>query len=58
MSDKIIKEDRQAAQKLIQEVFMVLSDVAAIEERLNQIRNHVAELYKKLDDIADGEDPR
>lgn len=58
MDSKITEKDRKKAQQLIGEVFLLLSDISDAEERLNHIKKQSAELYGKLDDIADGENSR
>lgn len=55
MDEKITKEDRIEAQRLLREVLLILSDVGDIERRIDCIKVEITELYKKLDNIADGE---
>ena len=50
--------NRIEAQELIRTLLLVLSDVSVIEERVNSLKSRAMKLYKKLDDIADGENPR
>lgn len=52
---KITKEDMTKVQRLLRQVFLIRSDISEIEERLRRIKNESAELYEKLDNIADGE---
>jgi len=48
--------NRVEAQELIRELLLVLGDISVIEERVNSLKDRSTKLYKKLDDIADGED--
>ncbi len=51
----ISNEDRARAQDLLREVVLILSDINDIEERAAKAKEQTMELFKKLDDIADGE---
>lgn len=58
MNVKITKEDRIKAQQLLREVLLILSDANDVEERLSHVREESTKLYKRLDDMADGENNR
>lgn len=55
MSIRITEKDMTRIQKLLRQVFLTLGDVSEIEKRLAYIKKESSELYKRLDDIADGE---
>lgn len=48
-------EDRAEAVEMLREVIMILSNIADIEQRTERVTDRAMELFKKLDDTADGE---
>ena len=55
MIAKITQEDMENAQRLIRQTLLISGDISEIEERLARIKKENLDLYKKLDNIADGE---
>ena len=53
---KITEEDMVKVQNLIRQTLLISGDISEIEERLAFIKKENKELYRKLDNIADGED--
>ena len=48
-------KERAKAQELLRDVVVILSDISDIEERVLKTKEQGLEIFKKLDNIADGE---
>ena len=55
---KIAEENMIQVQKLLRQVILIFGNISKIEERLARIRKESNDLYRRLDDIADGENQR
>lgn len=49
---KITEEDREAAQNLYREVFVILGTVNETEKTLSRVKNEATELLDKLEPIV------
>ncbi len=52
---RISDEDRAKNKELLRETILILSNINDIEERSAKAKEQAMELFKKLDNVADGE---